>query len=137
MRRDDREIDYYGVFFAHLVPENEADPEVWTAYIIEMEKDGGKYARQHLHVQVNPEDCFESNVLPEETGNDGSGQNQFRGRMAHLKRKEASAVRRVTGELVLYFEKVEGLVGKGDNVLPNRNMLPSISTLCLDDSEDH
>ncbi|KAF2457061.1 hypothetical protein BDY21DRAFT_33193 [Lineolata rhizophorae] len=57
------EIDYYGVTFDHRVPENEADPEVLAVNIIEMEEDGGKYARQHFRVEVDPKEYLGNKVL--------------------------------------------------------------------------
>lgn len=41
-------IDYYGVTFDHLVPEDDPNPEVLQINIIEMENDDGVYASQAL-----------------------------------------------------------------------------------------
>ena len=47
-------IDYYGVTFDHLVPENDPDPEVLMINIIEIENDGGKYANKFLPFASDP-----------------------------------------------------------------------------------
>ncbi|KAK1523929.1 uncharacterized protein CCOS01_09016 [Colletotrichum costaricense] len=45
--------DYYGVTFDHLVPVDDADPEVLQINIIEVESDEGKTANEYLRFPVD------------------------------------------------------------------------------------
>ncbi|KAF5668733.1 arginine deiminase type-3 [Fusarium denticulatum] len=56
-------IDYYGVTFDHLVPAGERDPEVLQINIIEMEEDGGAYAKEYLPFAVDPAEYSGRKVL--------------------------------------------------------------------------
>ena len=56
-------IDYYGVTFDHLVPENDTNPEVLQINIVEIEDDAGVYARQHNRFFIDPADYIGKQVL--------------------------------------------------------------------------
>lgn len=56
-------MDYYGVTFDHLVPSGDTDPEVLQINIIEMDDDGGKYARDNLRFTVDPHEYAGRKVL--------------------------------------------------------------------------
>ncbi|KAL0933246.1 arginine deiminase type-3 [Colletotrichum truncatum] len=57
------DIDYYGVTFDHLVPTDDADPEVLQINIIETDNDDGQYANTYLPFSVNALDYTGKNVL--------------------------------------------------------------------------
>ena len=58
-----RHIDYYGVTFDHLVPADNADPEVLQINIIEMDDDEGAYANEHLPFVVDSAEYTGKKVL--------------------------------------------------------------------------
>ncbi|KAF4781002.1 hypothetical protein HER10_EVM0005779 [Colletotrichum scovillei] len=47
------DLDYYGVTFDHLVPVDDADPEVLQLNIIEVESDQGKTANEYVRFPVD------------------------------------------------------------------------------------
>ena len=74
---EERDIDYYGVTFDHLVGESEEDPEVLALNLIEMDYDGGAFAKGSIALPYRPrgvqgqEGVSGAEVLPEEKGNAG------------------------------------------------------------------
>jgi hypothetical protein len=56
-------IDYYGITFDHLVPTDDADPEVLQINIIEIEDDGGIYANENSRLEIDPADYAGKKVL--------------------------------------------------------------------------
>jgi hypothetical protein len=58
-----RHIDYYGVTFDHLVPENDINPEVLQINIIEMDEDDGAYANEGLSFTVDAAEYKGQKVL--------------------------------------------------------------------------
>ena len=56
-------IDYYGVTFDHLVPEDDTNPEVLQINIVEIEDDGGVYAKTYNEFVINPADYIGKRVL--------------------------------------------------------------------------
>ncbi|KAK1948817.1 hypothetical protein LY78DRAFT_595120 [Colletotrichum sublineola] len=61
--RHERGIDYYGVTFDHLVPADDADPEVLQINIIETEEDDRAYANKYLLFPVDAKDYTGKKVL--------------------------------------------------------------------------
>ncbi|KAL5315052.1 hypothetical protein ACEPPN_017703 [Leptodophora sp. 'Broadleaf-Isolate-01'] len=47
-------IDYYGSTFNHLVPIDDTDPEVLQINILEIEGDGGIYAKKSICFKIDP-----------------------------------------------------------------------------------
>ena len=58
-----RLIDYYGVTFDHLVPDDDINPEVLQINIIETEDDNGVYANRWLLFKVDPTEFIRKKVL--------------------------------------------------------------------------
>ncbi len=56
-------IDYYGVTFDHLVPENDTNPEVLQINIVEIEDDGGVYAKTYNEFVIDPASYIGKRVL--------------------------------------------------------------------------
>lgn len=56
-------MDYYGVTFDHLVPEDETNPDVLQINIVEIEDDGGMYAIRYNHFEIDPADYIGKRVL--------------------------------------------------------------------------
>ncbi|KAH6874974.1 hypothetical protein B0T10DRAFT_448814 [Thelonectria olida] len=61
--RPRRVIDYYGVTFDHLVPADDADPEVLQINIFKMDDDQGAYANTYLPFKVDPSEYTSRKVL--------------------------------------------------------------------------
>ncbi|KAI0009104.1 hypothetical protein F4779DRAFT_402664 [Xylariaceae sp. FL0662B] len=64
-----KEFDYYGVTFDHLVPPDDLDPEVLQINIMELEVDQGpyaggiEYANKYLNITVDPADYVGKKIL--------------------------------------------------------------------------
>lgn len=58
-----REIDYYGVTFDHLVPPDDHDPEVLQINIIEVEDDNGVFANKYMDFHVDPAEYAGKRIL--------------------------------------------------------------------------
>ncbi|KAI0882305.1 uncharacterized protein GGS22DRAFT_50116 [Annulohypoxylon maeteangense] len=57
------EIDYYGVTFDHLVPDDDYFPEVLQINILEMDEDEGEYANTYLPFIVDPAEYIGKKIL--------------------------------------------------------------------------
>ncbi|KAI1340551.1 hypothetical protein F5Y15DRAFT_42942 [Xylariaceae sp. FL0016] len=58
-----KSIDYYGVTFDHLVPQDDTNPEVLQINIIETDKDDAAYANEHLSFVVDAAEYRGQKVL--------------------------------------------------------------------------
>lgn len=56
-------IDYYGVTFDHLVPADDADPEVLQINIVEIEDDAGAYANKYNPFDIDAVEYIGKKVL--------------------------------------------------------------------------
>ncbi|KAH9216995.1 hypothetical protein DL95DRAFT_113396 [Leptodontidium sp. 2 PMI_412] len=56
-------IGYYGITFDHLMPVDDADPEVLQINIMEIENDRGIYANKYSCLDIDPADYIGKKVL--------------------------------------------------------------------------